>query len=402
MRARTALYFNDDGDADADFFRGGEARTQTEVSSAQLRAELRLLRTMGSGEFGVAFLARFRGKEWVIKLPRAQTDLSVLTPCTVDQALSVPLTPDERARVERQFAKECHNAECVLDAPLLRTQRRLTDLTDDEYAAVCAARLQWRSLRGYQHMHPVVHYDAELPLLMSLPAEDTIAALRVTVDATMARPPSEWFDVAWQLSEAVAFLRAHPRLAHIDIKPANVLFVRRAANAVHCWLSDYGDLFPVDDRTRFEGGTALYHPHALFQSRLMAAGATYGQRSLYAYYATLVDLLKVRVRSSGEATPDWYLTACLSEYGYNVGECVHNMWVDASGAPSEFDELTQFLMRRPDLMAHLVAPMQLTDDVFGRLDEHFDATRAWLAGAHHAAPSRRLSVFGRLMSQAPI
>lgn len=414
---RTALYFNDDQSEADDFFVRHRGATQREVSSEDLRRELRLLRRMGSGSFGVAFLARFRGREWVVKLPRAQTDASQLgeeEACTLDQVLSVVVTPGERERIERDFAKECRNAERVLDAPRARAIRderagvgqRLMHLTEDEYDAVCAARLAWQSLRGYEHMHPVIHYDAELPLLMSLPAEDTIAALRVTVDATtMVEPPPVWFDVAWQLSEAIAFLQAHPRLAHIDLKPANVLFVRRGGG-VHCWLSDYGDLFPLDDRTRFEGGTALFGPHALAHARLMAGGATYGQRALYAYYATLVDLLKVKVHSgwSQSVTPDWHLTACLSEYGYNIGECVENMGdnteEEASVAPPEFAELKDFLTFHDDMTTHLLAPLRL--EAFGRLATHFEATRAWLAARKpDPNPMRtggrsRLSVFSRM------
>ncbi len=174
---------------------------------------------------------------------------------------------------------------------------------------------------------------------------------------------------------------------------------------MHCWLSDYGDLFPFDARTRFEGGTALYGPHALAHARLMGTGATYGQRSLYAYYATLVDLLKVRVHSgwSERVTPDWGLTACLSEYGYNIGECVQNMGDeegDASGAPAEFTELKDFLTFHTDMTTHLVAPMRL--NAFGYLGAHFEATRAWLA-ARKPDPNQmngrrsRLSVFSRMI-----
>ena len=120
----------------------------------------------------------------------------------------------------------------------------------------------------------------------------------------------------------------------------------------------------------------------MFQDRLVAQGATYGEHSLYMYYATLVDLFKVRVQTAW--SPDWQLQDCLSNYGYNVGESVHNMW-EGAHAPSEFAALSEFLMTRSELTEHIALPLQISE--FQRLAAHFEGTRAWLRRAREA-PSR--------------
>jgi hypothetical protein len=98
-------------------------------------------------------------------------------------------------------------------------------LTDAEYADVCQWRDDWTQLPGYAHMHPVVHYDPKIPLLLSLPAEGTIEDLRVNVGEYTPDIPKQWLDIAWQLSEAMHFMLEYTELAHVDVKPANVLYV---------------------------------------------------------------------------------------------------------------------------------------------------------------------------------
>jgi hypothetical protein len=150
---------------------------------------------------------------------------------------------------------------------------------------------RWQAQPGYTHLHPVVHFDARIPMLISLGADGTIAELRERLDGQTSPGPI-WMRIAWQLSEAMAFLFEKVRLAHVDIQPKHVLFLRYGDHKrrLHCWLSDYGDLCPVDGTADvFARGDDAYKP------LVRLAGARHREHSLFAYYATLLDLLLFRV-----------------------------------------------------------------------------------------------------------
>jgi hypothetical protein len=347
---RTALHFND----------RALGRGATAVDEHALRGELILERLLGSGGSGAAYLAHFRGETVVVKLPVRLLNDSAFSGDVrgrhLKDVLNARASVHDFLRAQDAMAIECRNAQHALDAPDMQRIRAATtrlvrreipeqhrlvynahkevrddwadieriasqtghpmpNLTASEHAAVTAARQRWASLPGYAHLHPVIHYDRDIPLLMSLPAQDTIEALRMCVGPTSAVPET-WFDVAWQLSEAIEFLRLHPKLAHVDIKPANVLFLAGAGQRVHIWLSDYGDLFDPNERTDFYYGTALYKPERTLQPGLMHMGATYGEHSLYMYFSTLIDLF-VPTDPHTDPRMSWYF-----EMGHNIGLCV--------------------------------------------------------------------------------
>ena len=371
---RTALYYDDDA-----FFHGETAaseHTQREITRAELKAELRLQKMLGMGSFGTACQCTFRGRAWVVKLPRAQTRGFIREGATLEEAMSVPVDQAERQRIVRDFAIECRNAEAVLDAPQVRALRDngrsalftagmpLEGLTDEEFDDVCRWREEWQSWPGYAHLHPVVHYDPLVPLLLSLPAEGTIEDLRVGVSARTQRIPMQWLDIAWQLSEALDFILTRTALAHVDVKPSNVLYVHRDDGRVHCWLSDYGDLYPKNEPATFTHGTPAYMPEG-------TRWGTNAELSLFEYYSTLVDLFAVLVRS--EARADY-----VSCYEQPVCKTVARM-------PDRLEPLAAFFEAQPALRAHVVDALDVSG--FNDLTRQFHATREWLLSER--APARR-------------
>jgi hypothetical protein len=100
------------------------------VTTPMLRSELRLFKRLGNGAFGVAYLAEFRGRRLVVKLPvtllrnpetrvhpsvnpDGRTLAEVIRP-----PHNIRLTVFEHARTV--FRKECQNAEQVLDSAVER------------------------------------------------------------------------------------------------------------------------------------------------------------------------------------------------------------------------------------------------------------------------------------------
>ena len=214
---------------------------------------------------------RTRRRRIVVKLPPMRP---LACPLSLGEALSAIAPSGVRLRVEERNALE------VL--------------------AGRDTRKRWQAQPGYTHMHPAVHFDASIPMLISLGADGTIAELRERLDEQTS-PGAIWLRIAWQLSEAMAFLFERVQLAHVDIQPKHVLFVRYGdrQRRLHCWLSDYGDLCPVDGTADvFERGDDAYKPHGLTQEE----GVSHREHSLFAYYATLLDLFLFRMYAEDRET----------------------------------------------------------------------------------------------------
>ena len=272
---------------------------------------------LGEGSFGAAFLVERtsewpqdpEGKAWVVKLPRTMLVRNIF-----GKSLAEAVRPHVNAKVLRDaqadFEKECRNAEAILDPPYLQELRqtharmsspgsRLQDLTLEERTRLAEATLDWRAPPGYAHLHPLLHYDPNVPMLISARAIGTLSDTRIEqkfrIDGGNARDPPEWRRVAEHLSAAVAFLNDHTRMAHMDIKPDNV-FVVEAEQLVYR-LGDYGICRRQDERaTYFLGsdriteqlcGTPLYNP----PKPSPATPMTYGQATLFQCFATLLGTL---------------------------------------------------------------------------------------------------------------
>jgi hypothetical protein len=170
---------------------GDDRATQKRVDATFFRRKLELVAELGRGGTGVAFLARIKGKAaWVVKLPLASVTRELQLPASLGDVLLVAEKPSER--VLAAFQNECRNAEQALDAPAVRHLRRkklieahpeqtpeeirrtmevgarLCDLTEEEFREAKAARREWTRLPGYEYLHPVLHFDREIPLLLSL------------------------------------------------------------------------------------------------------------------------------------------------------------------------------------------------------------------------------------------
>jgi hypothetical protein len=213
------------------------------------RAELVLWEPIDADASGAVFHARLLladddKRRCVVKLPPMMR--SIKCPVRVSKRLLAG-APDA-------LLLEARNAQRALDAP----EARVRDDAEDE-------RAEWQSQPGYTHLHPVVGFRDGV--LVSQGADGTIAELAERFDPRTS-PGPVWMRVAWQLSEAVTFLFETARLAHVNIRPKHVLFVRDGPSrrSPHVWLSDY--------------------------SALVDADAASEQRSLVTYYETLRDLFR--------------------------------------------------------------------------------------------------------------
>ena len=344
------------------------------VTTKALRRELRVFERIGEGGYGRVYKARFKGRALVAKLPiPLLTDFEEPNGCGL-KAVMLPRAEISRADLKAArsaFRKECRNAEKVLDpllervlrnqriqqagAPLLWSQR-----TEEERDAIVRQRTLRRSAPGYAHMHPDVHLDRKIPLLLSEPADGNLYALRFVLRAN-GRLSRRWMAAARQLADAVAFLRDHTGLAHIDIKPGNVFYKHTLdPKRPHIWLGDYGLMAPKDAPYTFGDGTLEFSPPPRLYAALQRDGFTNGQAQLFGYYTTVLDLI-------GFVRPTQTVDYLSNEDFAHVSERL----LDAIRLKH-----TLFTYAPPELYVHIMTP--LFDPSLYVLDVLFERTHAWL------------------------
>ena len=298
---RTGLYIQTAA-WEADTTTGGlRSYSQPDVSRF-LQDECCIGEALGEGSFGAAFLmvppprgATPANASWVVKLPRT---MLADTPARLKGkpiAAAVQGGKKKKTAAIADFGNECRNAEAILEPPFQATLHkrpgaRLVNLTAEQKTKLEDETRAWRALPGYAHLHPLLHYDPTVPMLISARALGTLTSTR-TADAFRLPDASEWPRVAEHLSAAVAFIAQNTAMAHMDIKPDNVFVVQESARYVYR-LGDYGicrkKAAPVvyfwnkKHTERELCGSPLYNPPYTKDAM------TYGQATCFQCFATLL------------------------------------------------------------------------------------------------------------------
>jgi hypothetical protein len=205
----------------------------------------------------------------------------------------------------------------VLEQQLAGT--RLRRLSSEQYMELMDAARTMRAHPGYHHMHQILHFDPLLPALFSEGADadlDTLQNLCRThasdpqwLRFTMGgEPPALWTRIGKQLASAFAYMRECSPLAHIDLKPSNVLVQCAAAKGwgggmatpqapghdLRCMITDYGLCYPANELTNERKGTAYYSPPES-DDQWWKRG-TMRSMSAFLMASTLLDLLQIHER----------------------------------------------------------------------------------------------------------
>ena len=222
-------------------------------------------------------------------------------------------------RMESEFAK----AERVLEPPEAQGRGRPAPPMDRQgYWRLLRARCEHASHVGYGFLHRLVHlvhalppdgvYACGGPAILSEQADGTLDQLPLEARGASADGVSDdWACFAWQLVQAVDFMRTVCKLCHMDIKPENVLLRGR-----RCMLADYETCYPLDERAQrldigggvrqFAGTTATFGPlicpgQTMF--RMCWSQATCGQVADFACLSTLLELIAFPNEEGGWWTP---------------------------------------------------------------------------------------------------
>jgi hypothetical protein len=249
------------------------------------------------------------------------------------------------------FCKEVGNAEQLLEPPCLRVFRydawkrgggadaageeeeeeprakimwRLVGtpvhgLTEEQRLRISADQHRMRAHPGFHHMHRVQHLDRALPAIISEKADGDLFSLRGLALRTecqwlsysnssidQGKPPALWVRICAQLASAFAYIQTHTTMAHVDLKPENVLYqwasssrapTREEPVELRCMLSDYGICHgqnkPACSGRTFPGTRHFNPPIATDLARWREANGTMLQLSGFQCAMTALDLLCV-------------------------------------------------------------------------------------------------------------
>jgi hypothetical protein len=317
---------------------------QAEFSQASLRSAFAPVKELGNGSFGTAFLCRVKGTEpatyVVVKLPNSFFESYTAAAAatrnlrkrvrTVPPPLAILLEHrmnkyndsenKHHKRAVENFVEEFEAAELILEPQSLRDARfrvaydnlkkdadQRVVLTDKEardeedalrrqlvgtplprvdamqYLQIMEDLHGMRAYEGYHHIHPVLHLDRSLPVIVSLAADSSLSVFRgliltnrlqwLSPNPDTAEPSALWVRIATQVASAIQYISACTDLAHVDIKPANILisfsgqptttYTQQAAapTCIRCMLSDFGIcLFKTQTNFHRFRGTAEYNP----------------------------------------------------------------------------------------------------------------------------------------------
>lgn len=180
--------------------------------------EVRLLRRLGSGFFGAAYLCRVRETDLVVKVPLAIENARRLNAFLPAEA---PIIEDDSDF--SHFERELLNAEHLLEP---RFRQRREDFSIEQAETRFNIMQRMRAHPGYKHIHRIVHGEVDAarvpyPMLFSEPCEGTLEdrlQRRATWDYY------RWRTLAVQLWLAFDYMRARG-LYHLDLKADNIFFI---------------------------------------------------------------------------------------------------------------------------------------------------------------------------------
>ena len=160
---------------------------------------------------------------------------------------------------------ECFNAPDKYDeAAAEMVGLPLRGLSEVEFYRLVAAQAQLRTHPGFYHIHSVQHFDWSIPALVSAPLDGSLGSLWAQSgsdpklrEALTLRPPDWvapylWVNIAMQIGEAMRYMEAWTPVAHIDLKPDNMLYRRNPHPDpdvwdVTCVIADFGMVVAHDE-----------------------------------------------------------------------------------------------------------------------------------------------------------
>jgi len=278
---------------------------QQEIHSAHLIKKLSFIRKVGEGAYSIAYSANFRYDDTrviqcVVKLVKVFLEMDVFEFLSEGEKIFISsdgfqllqIAPtssniDLRKGVQN-FKREIQNIikvqnpEKLLYRQFFDSHSRLVSTSASQLVPLREEMARIRRHSGHNFIHKFIHYDPVLYLILSEPCNGTAQEI---IDREQLDPPTceDKQHFMLHLGLAVDYLLSVIKVAHTDIKPANVFYMHSTIRDTrfHFKLSDFGylDDIPENDFASHADllpknsnyvGTRRYCPDAVVQKRIEA------------------------------------------------------------------------------------------------------------------------------------
>jgi serine/threonine protein kinase len=288
-----------------------EGEIHQEEIGEDLASIITLEKELGAGSFGRVFACDIQMpdgtvEKHVVKVPGALMKSGALSvdPQT-HQLISMPTNTAALVEIRTNFRREFESFENIYE-PTSFVQEFAGGKRGYFKDAQALRRLkEERAILdrhpGRQHIHEYLHFDAQIPAIVSSFCTDTLDGVREKhsdwfsvqcfMQQNIMRTTPTWNRITKELANAVDYIHSRGYV-HTDIKPANVLVVGNTRDTFSCKLSDFGEIMRNEPaREMTTGYTPFFTPPAWPQKaghRQFLEPATFAD---YGFAATAVALL---------------------------------------------------------------------------------------------------------------
>ena len=314
-----------DGEIDTDAFEKGLSLEPHKEDYRSILSRLKIIQPeIGKGAFGRVFRCTLNGnRELIVKLPTTLLNLKVLEIDGNGYLTRNEIYTNEKDKKQQdkeaknEFMDEFKNAEDILNPLMIKKMKFQAGYahsfqTSEELSRFHAETLEMKQHPGYAHLHKLVHFVPEIPCILSEPCTGCVIDLIDTKPDIFSlntdsihflTMPDIWVDIAYQMGQAMLFMRDICKVSHNDIKPENIFYTpvdashHGSGSKYHFQLGDYGICSKSNEEIRLTSlldGTPWYLP--LKGHWTSSEICTRMQISIFSYAASLLSMINFPVR----------------------------------------------------------------------------------------------------------
>ena len=293
----------DDDDDLPQHFRGLHLN-KSRLDVGECLSELKLGQVIIAEEPSYSFSCIYQGDHYLIKLPAEAIDNGIINVGASDVFLRYDVglvdSSAKKAKIKAN-AVTAYNREFEIGKRIFDSSKCGADtLSYDDVAEMKAYARMMKANPGYAHVHKIEHYFPEVPCILSEYYSGPISDLmqlnpeEFLVTSSPLRLPAIWYDVAYQVGQAMLFLRDMRAMAHGYICPQNILYRQTGGGGgdgrYRFCLSDLGECVASSDlvTVSFAHGSLWSHPTL---GRFVGDKCTTMQSSIFSYAVLLMGLL---------------------------------------------------------------------------------------------------------------
>lgn len=234
------------------------------ITHESLAKNLRFMNFLGSGTFGLVFRCSYEDQEFVGKIPvrmykegalvflkdgrlAKNMDGTIPTEAILKTSIHVNAKQILSTIVRKyydDFKEEYMFARMALEPRSSHNEiigEAMTPKNWREFYLIQQERFEMKRHPGFRHIHQIVHYDREFPIILSEKCDGSLGTVMSMPNYRDLIGGIRFEHLMQDIHSAITYLRDIAKIYHLDIKPDNILFQAPVGRDRIRWiLSDFG------------------------------------------------------------------------------------------------------------------------------------------------------------------